>query len=99
MIPGSGIATVYLETFGLIRVDDGGLRFVRPDEGIGAKDYPKVEALLLDAFRSLDSAHATAREVVEGLPKLLDVPQSFLEVISITNEGPLSGPKDESFVF
>lgn len=85
MTPRSGIAVINVLTIGALRLDDGGLRLVTP-ENPDPMLYPALERQVAEAFALVDGHHVTAREAIDRLHTALGVPKSFVEVVSITGE-------------
>lgn len=83
----SGIATFYLLPFGQFRLDDGGLRLVKPISA-NATTQGKLDEVLAFAFDRITNSHGSTREALSKLPAAMGLPAASLVDIVITDEEP-----------
>jgi len=81
----SGIAVFAIETIGLLRLDDGGLRLVTP-EVIDPATYPRLEKRVAEAWDFVDGHHQIVREAFRHIHEAFGVPEDAVHLLSLTEE-------------
>lgn len=80
----SGIIDFILFPIGRFRLDAGGLRLV--DNLFPDPDFqPRLDQLIVDAFKAVDGAHILTQDAVDKLPEQFGLPKEALDILDITN--------------